>query len=333
MTAAPPCAVCGATGTASAIRLVESMFATREAFGYHRCDACGSLTIDSVPADLARHYPAAYFERSRGDLMSDADRWTILANRILTRPALFDRGRRLARLVRLLRPTTRPAKPPIRLIRAARLRDFDDPILDVGCGLVPRRLDELRVAGFTNLHGLEPFAPIGTSFRGIPIHRGSIGALPGAGTWAYVTFHHSLEHVPDPFADLAAAARLLRPGGICLVRTPMMGTAMWERYREAWVELDPPRHLFVFSEAGLTTLARRAGLGHIETVWEGNAWELIVSEQYRHGLGMYEPGSWMLDPASSGITEAQVEAFQREAVEMAHAGRSGRAALLFERPE
>jgi SAM-dependent methyltransferase len=327
-----PCVACGVTGPVTRVELTEMMFSTRERFGYCRCEACGTLRIEAVPADLARHYPSAYFERSLRDPLPDDDQRAILVNRILSRPELFGRGRRLAGLVRRVRPSLEAARPPLALIRRTRLRDFDDPILDVGCGLVPRRLLDLKVAGFTDLHGMEPFADVGASFRGIPIHRTPLERFPRPGQWALIVFHHSLEHVDDPLGTLQAAARLLRPGGVCLVRTPVMGTAMWERYGPSWVELDAPRHLSVFSRSGLDTMAERAGLRPVGITWEANAWEFVLSEQYVRGLGMYEPGSWWVDRESSAFDRAAVDAFQQEAVKLRTEGRSGRAEFLFERP-
>ena len=327
-----PCVACGVTGPVTRLELTERMFSTRERFGYRRCERCGTLRIDAVPADLARHYPGAYFERSRRDPLPDDDRRTILVNRTLNRPALFGRGHRLADLVRRVRPSLEAARPPLALIRRTRLRDFDDPILDVGCGLIPRRLLDLKIAGFTELHGMEPFADVGTAFHGIPIHRTPLETFTGPGRWALIVFHHSLEHVEDPFAALHATARLLRPGGVCLVRTPVMGTAMWERYGPSWVELDVPRHLSVFSQSGLDTMAERAGLRPVGITWEANAWEFVLSEQYVRDLGMYEPGSWWVDPETSAFDQAAVEAFQQEAVRLRTEGRSGRAEFLFERP-
>jgi SAM-dependent methyltransferase len=327
-----PCMACGVTGPVAKLQLTELMFSTRERFGYRRCEACGTLRIDGVPADLARHYPAVYFERSRLDPLPDDARRTILVNRTLNRPELFGRGRRLANLVRRVWPSLDAARPPLAFIRKTRLRDFDDPILDVGCGLVPRRLLDLKIAGFTELHGMEPFADVGAAFRGIPIHRTPLEAFPGPGRWALIVFHHSLEHVEDPFAALQASARLLRPGGVCLVRTPVMGTAMWERYGASWVELDVPRHLTVFSKSGLDAMAERAGLRPVVITWEANAWEFVLSEQYVRDLGMYEPGSWWVDPENSAFDQAAVEAFQQEAVRLRTEGRSGRAEFLYERP-
>ena len=40
------------------------MFGTRERFAYFECSACGCLQIETVPADMARHYPDNYYSFS-----------------------------------------------------------------------------------------------------------------------------------------------------------------------------------------------------------------------------------------------------------------------------
>jgi hypothetical protein len=79
-------------------------------------------------------------------------------------------------------------------------------------------------------------------------------------------------------------------------------------------------------------MAERAGLRPVGITWEANAWEFVLSEQYVRDLGMYEPGSWWVDPETSAFDQAAVDAFQQEAVTLRTEGRSGRAEFLFERP-
>ena len=75
-----------------------------------------------------------------------------------------------------------------------------------------------------------------------------------------IVFNHSLEHVDDPAAAVAAAARLLRPGGLLAIAVPNFGS--WHRrlFRSAWFQLDLPRHLQHFDRASLAGLSERAGL-------------------------------------------------------------------------
>jgi SAM-dependent methyltransferase len=65
---------------------------------------------------------------------------------------------------------------------------------------------------------------------------------------------HVLEHVRDPAAGLAAAYRLLRPGGTLALVTPTADSAGPEWFGSAWWLLEDPTHVRFFSAES----ARRA---------------------------------------------------------------------------
>jgi SAM-dependent methyltransferase len=79
------------------------------------------------------------------------------------------------------------------------------------------------------------------------------------GSCAAITMLHVLEHLSDPFACVAAAYDLLRPGGRLVVETP--NAACWEflLLGENWNGLDVPRHLVDFRGCDLESLLRSCG--------------------------------------------------------------------------
>jgi SAM-dependent methyltransferase len=324
-----PCESCGESGQFERFELREMLFGLRELFPYLRCGACGLLRIEQVPSDLARHYPPEYYAGDpppaappRGLLAARADR---AANEV----TLFGSGRFAARALRhWASPPARELRVSAPLIRRARLRSFGDPILDVGCGRVPGQLLRLRRLGFTNLLGVDPYLQEEIEYEGIQLRRRSIHEVEGE--FQLVTLHHSFEHVPDPRETLRSASRLLRSGGVLLIRTPVMGTWFWETYGTSWWELDPPRHLFVFSQSSLERLAVDAGLTLIDVVWDSTPLEIIASEQIRRDIAWREPRSW--NEAPPGIFDADFEAQAKAQVQQLNAeGRAGRAGFYFER--
>src|SRR5256885_2327700 len=80
------------------------------------------------------------------------------------------------------------------------------------------------------------------------------------GSWNMVMFNHSFEHLPEPVQVLRRVARLLSPDGVCVIRIPVAGSYAWRRYREDWVQLDAPRHLFLHTTASLGKAAAAARL-------------------------------------------------------------------------
>jgi SAM-dependent methyltransferase len=328
------CPICGDAGPSTVHRAREMMFATREPFDYLECSACGTLRIATVPADLDRHYPPAYHARTSVVDWDDGPlrRWL---SRERARPLILGQGWTRARLIgRLDRHGRIPgdAAELLPMLRAARIRDFDDPVVDVGCGRRPSRLVALRRLGFTDLLGVDAYIDRDLVDRGVSVRRATVASVPGAGRWALVMLHHVFEHLTDPRATLAAVIRLLRPGGTCLIRTPLADGEPWRRYRTDWYELDPPRHLFVFSRRALIQLAREAGFIVGYEIADSTELDLIISEQYRRDIGLYEPDSWLIDRERSGVDPATRAAYAAEARRMNETKTAGRGGFYLHKP-
>ena len=326
-TLAGPCAVCGDEAGWEPVRLREMMFGSRETFDYGRCRSCGSLVIAAVPPDLARHYPPAYYSLGEGDPTSEEGAVRRRATAVLMDRTLFGRRRRriVTRLAKRLAGEPPNAARAKALVEAAHLDAFDDPILDVGSGARPVLLATLRRLGFRDVQAIEPFVDGDTTYLGVPVRKAVLADVRG--TYRLIMFHHSLEHVPDPRATLETARALLDPRGRIQVRTPVMGNALWERYEADWVELDPPRHLAVFSRAGFERMVAAAGFAIDAVTWDSGDWEFIASEQYRKDIGMFEPGSHFVDPTASGFTPEDVAGFQAQARRLNETGQAGRASF------
>jgi SAM-dependent methyltransferase len=320
------CPICGSAAPADAYTLREMLFGTREQFQYRRCPTCGVLWLVAPPDDLAPYYPQLY--HGAPALPAAASPWwpgRWLRDELAGR-RLFGRhraGAKLAQVVgRELQPEVNLVRP---LVRAARLRTFDDPILDVGCGPVPERLSQLARAGFRNLLGIDPMIDAEVA-GGIPVRRLTIHELDGS--FALMTFHHSFEHVRDPAATLRSARRLLRPGGAIIIRTPVMGSWFWDTYGRDWWELDPPRHLFVHTARSLELLGREAGLTLERTDYDSTFLEIIASDQIRRDIAWREPASCRLDLAAPAVQPA-VALAKATVARLNAEGRGGRAMFVF----
>jgi SAM-dependent methyltransferase len=150
-------------------------------------------------------------------------------------------------------------------------------IVDVGCAM-GHFLGHAKGEGWDAI-GVEPSAWAGEEGRrryGLTIHTTTLERAPiEPGSCDVVHANHVLEHVPDPVELLAAAARLLRPGGRLVIEVPQeLRVPLSERlFGALHPELYPalPRdatHLEYFSAAGLRAAAERAGLRveHVRTV-------------------------------------------------------------------
>ena len=235
------------------------------------CSDCGAgWTLPPASAEqLAAFYPASY-------------------------GYLVDRGAlgALQRAVQRLFFSYAIARPPWRTLEQV----TPGELLDVGCGrgdlgaaLVSQGW---RVAGVDPSAGAVAFARA----RGVDAQTGTLETVDyDEQSFDAVVMRHSLEHVPDPVADLKRIHRLLKPGGLLVVSLPNFDS--WERRRfgSAWFHLDLPRHRTHFGPRSLRLALEKSGFDVITTKTAGDAGSLLASVQYRlagHLVSNSVPALW-----------------------------------------
>ena len=274
------CPWCEASLGGGDFPVVEKMHGTGEVFHYSECPSCRSMTLTFVPLDLDAYYPGDYYSFTAAPL-PQRSRLTLCARRLRTRAAM---SRLMPR-----RWAARAGGVPDWLVALRPLRR-DSRLLDVGGG-GGRLVARLRRMGYQASSGVDPFVDATNEF----VDKQSIQETHGS--FDVVMFHHSLEHVPHPAADLLRASSLVGDDGRILVRLPVAGMEAWEIYGADWVALDPPRHLSVPSVAGMHAIAARCGL-EIESWWcdaTGNGW--WASELVRQGIPHSSPLAAEVMPA------------------------------------
>jgi SAM-dependent methyltransferase len=131
--------------------------------------------------------------------------------------------------------------------------------LDVGCGIGTL----VRVAqkrGWTTT-GTEVASGVGDVVGDLDVRFGELEELDlGPASFDVVSAIEVLEHVPDPGALVAAAASLIRPGGVFYATTPHGRGISARLLGNRWSVFSPPEHLQLFSTAGLRSLLGRADL-------------------------------------------------------------------------
>jgi SAM-dependent methyltransferase len=91
------------------------------------------------------------------------------------------------------------------------------------------------------------------------LDRGELETVPAAGGHDLVVGVHVLEHLRDPAAGLAAAYRLLRPGGTLALVTPTADSLGPDWFGDAWWLLEDPTHLRFFSPDSARRALGRSG--------------------------------------------------------------------------
>jgi len=136
-----------------------------------------------------------------------------------------------------------------------------------------------------------------------------------------ITFHHSLEHMPDQEAVLKKAAELISPSGRILIRIPTVTSTAWEKYREDWVNLDAPRHLYLHSHSSIKFLAKKSGLKVLDFWNDSDPMQFWGSEQYRQDIPLTDPRSYSQDKNTLIFSSKQILKYKEEAVALNKKGK------------
>jgi SAM-dependent methyltransferase len=299
------------------------MFGLRETFGYFECAVCGCCQLVDRPASLARYYPPEYYAFTAAPKPPRTG-WRQWVDRYRTRAQLLDRRGIWGSLARL-----RP-RVDLAFLRPAPLPGLHARILDVGCGN-GSLLCKLANAGCRDLVGVDPLSPadrqLGPHVR---LLARSLASLAGE-RFDLIMFHHSLEHMPDTLEALATASRLLRRGGVCIVRVPVASCEAWSLYGTDWVELDAPRHFFLHTPRSLDLAARRCGLSIYHTDYEPLSMAYWGSEMYRRGITLFDDERGAMRSPRSVFSAPALQAFESQARRAVRQGRGGPAAFYLRR--
>jgi SAM-dependent methyltransferase len=319
------CRICDSQADHSHYQPQERMFGWGDTFDYFKCQDCGCLQIASVPADLARYYPSQYYSlnnkpRARPGLPMRLLYRKRILYRLTGKDSIWER---LTWRLSGLPYGATETLPYLKHISGIR---HDTPFLDVGCGENSEWLGTLSRCGFTSLVGADPYLSNAGKREGINYQKATLDQVQGQ--FDVITFHHSLEHIPDQRATMKIVHRLLAHGGTCLIRIPLVDSLVWERYGLNWVELDAPRHLYLHSQVSVARLAVESGLEVVHTLYDSTEFEFAGSEQYLLGLPLTAPNSFWINPLDNIFTEEQMNGFRDMACQANLQGRGGRAAFF-----
>ncbi len=300
------CRVCQVEAAHPVFKTREMMFGFRDEFLYFECVRCGCVQIEVVPPNLGKYYPDNYYSfqeqgRLRRFLKRSWARYSYDGTSVV--------GRLMARLMGKNEAVESVARAHVPL---------DAAILDVGCGSGDL-LRLLHALGYKNLSGVDPFLGADlTTPEGIKIWRKELSQMAGA--FDVIMLHHSFEHMTEPVTILADAARLLQPGGMLIIRVPVAASFAWKHYGVNWVQLDPPRHIFLPSVQSLKLLAERSGLRLGEMVQESSEFQFRGSEQYLQDIPLMDPRSYLRSAWKQYFPSKAVRAYRAQAGELNRKG-------------
>lgn len=319
------CKICGNESSNEQYTAREMMLGLRHAFPYLECSRCGCLQIAAIPADMGPYYPSGYysFERASEGRLPPASARNYLKT-LRDRYAISRRGLAGRFLFKLFpRADLLPFLAPLRLPLTSR-------ILDVGSGSGVDLL-RLRAAGFKKVLGVDPFIATDIHYEsGVSILKSTIFEMKGE--WDLIVFNHSYEHMDNPVETLRHCAGLLAPAGCCLLHIPTVSSYAWRHYRTNWVQLDAPRHFFLYSVTALEIVASRAGLRVADTLYDSTGFQFWGSEQYVRDIPLFSERSYVKQPRAV-FSESDILKFEEEAKRLNASKQGDQAAFYLRRAE
>ncbi len=264
---AGPCPACGgARRSPEYPPLTDRLCGTPGVWSLQRCAGCGLIMLDPRygPAEIARAYENYAFHLGLNPAAPADGALERLVPRAYLAHAYGYDGE-LSRWRRTLAQLAVPRPEGVESVGFSVMYLPAVPggeLLDVGCG-GGLFLERMRSLGW-RVVGVDPDAravEVARTVRGLDVRLGTLEAqrFPD-GRFDAVASSHVIEHVHDPLAFLRECARVTKPGGRVVMVTPNIQSSSRRRLGAAWIGLDPPRHLYLFSRDSLARVAVRAGL-------------------------------------------------------------------------
>ena len=83
------------------------------------------------------------------------------------------------------------------------------------------------------------------------------------------------------------------------MRIPTVTSTAWEKYRENWVNLDAPMHVYLHFHFSIKLLAQNAGLKVLDFWSDSVSMQLWGSEQYIRDIPLTDARSYLQDKDTS----------------------------------
>jgi 2-polyprenyl-3-methyl-5-hydroxy-6-metoxy-1,4-benzoquinol methylase len=302
------CRICGNQKNNQTFKVKEMMFGFNDFFDYFECSECGCLQIDEIPEDISKYYPSDYysFEDLKSSILSLNNLERYLTSQ-RDKYALTGKGV-MGYFINKIRPSYY-----IDIIVRAKI-NLNSRILDVGCGS-GYFLRSLGDVGFKYLYGIDPNIEKDIEYaNGVKILKKSIHEIDDK--FDLIIFNHSFEHIHNPHDTLKSVSKLLSESGKCIIRIPTVSSYAWKKYNVNWVQLDAPRHIYLYSIKSIKLICMEAGLSLIDFYYDSTELQFWGSEQYLREIPLNSSNSYKINTKKSIFTKSDIKLFKMKAKEL-----------------
>jgi hypothetical protein len=109
---------------------------------------------------------------------------------------------------------------------------------------------------------------------------------------------------------------------------PTVSSYAWEHYKTNWVQLDAPRHFYLYSVESIGILAAKVGLVPFNTVFNSTSLQFWGSEQYKNNIPLLDKNSYKIDKRHSIFSKKDISTFDRRSHEL-NKNKKGDSALFY----
>ena len=281
------------------------MFGTRETFDYIECSKCGCLQIKEIPREMSKFYQnKKYYSFNLGT--SNFFKKIIVRKR--NEYCLFGTSFS-GKLINLKFPNE------FFSILGNIGIDINSRILDVGCGS-GALLFNFKESGFTKLMGVDPFLEKEINLENLKILKKSIHQVSDNQKFDFIIFSHSFEHLEDPIETLIKVKKILSKNGKCIIRIPVKTEYIWSKYGSNWVQIDAPRHFFIYTIKSFKILVEKAGFKIKKSFFDSTDFQFWGSEQYKKDISLESENSYAVNPENSIFTHSDIKKFKLQSQEL-----------------
>jgi SAM-dependent methyltransferase len=249
------------------------MFGTRKEYKYYKCSNCGVLQIENPIYNSELLYPSSYYSFSSNSMsFKNTIKKLVFKNTVsreLGTPTLIANFFKIG-----VSEEARAIKPYINKSMS---------ILDVGSGS-GELLEALYNLGYNKLEGIDPYLSTAVNHVGWSIKNIYITDLQEDKKYDLIMLHHSFEHMDNPKEVLVKIKSLLSVNGKCIIRIPVCDSYAYETYKNDWVQIDAPRHIYIHTNKSMKLLCENAGLRIEKIKDDSKVFQFIGSEQYKKNI-------------------------------------------------
>lgn len=291
------CKICLNKERNEVLEVKEMMFQFPNKFNYLYCSKCECLSLVNSPKDMSQYYPNEYYSYNVKN--SQFKKFKFFKN-IINKSAMKAKlgyGNVFENILYKFKSISFNWL-------LSNMVNLKSKILDVGCGN-GFLIAEMNDYGFKDLTGIDPFlSKLATTDKSPRLLSTALVDFQ-ENNFDMIMYHHSFEHLQFPNLELVNLHAKLKDDGILLIRVPVCDSFAFRTYKQNWVQLDAPRHYFLFSEKSMRHLAEKSGFKVEKIIYDSNSFQFTGSECYMQGKLLLEQGKL--------FTQEEINEFEKKA--------------------